>query len=69
MVNLQDILRKSAEVKPQLPAPLQPDDEVEKLAGALEAYAEEDTLIDKLAELAVLVDHLEGKYDGKQRTT
>jgi hypothetical protein len=68
MVNLQELLRKSVEVKPQ-PSVQTPNDEVEKLAEALEAYAEEDTLLDKLAELAVLVDHLEGKFDGKQRTT
>jgi hypothetical protein len=61
MIKLQEILRKSAEIKPQ-PITSTPDDDVEKLAEALEAYAEEDTLMDKLAELAVLVDHLEGKY-------
>jgi hypothetical protein len=67
MINLQEIIRKSDEVNSQSPAQAQ-NDEVEKLASALEAYAEEDTLMDKLAELAVLVDHLEGKY-GKQRTS
>jgi hypothetical protein len=60
-INLQELIRKSAEVTPQ-PLPQSPDDEVEKLAEALEAYAESDTLIDKLAELAVLTDFLEGKY-------
>lgn len=66
MINLQELIRKSAEVKPQ-PSVVSVDDEVEKLAEALEKYAEEDTLIDKLAELAVLTDYLEGKY-GKQGT-
>jgi hypothetical protein len=65
MINLQELIRKSAEAKPRA-TPQSPDDEVEKLAEALEAYAEEDTLLDKLAELAVLTDFLEGKY-GKQR--
>jgi hypothetical protein len=60
MINLQELIRKQAEVSPQ-PIAVTPNDEVEKLAEALEAYAEEDTLLDKLAELAVLVDHLEGK--------
>jgi hypothetical protein len=68
MIKLQEILHKSAEIKPQ-PITSTPDDDVEKLAEALEAYAEEDTLMDKLAELAVLVDHLEGKYDGRQGTS
>lgn len=66
MINLQEIINKSDNVpQPQTQAPI--NDEVEKLASALETYAEEDTLIDELAKLAVLVDHLEGKY-GKQRT-
>ena len=57
MINLQEIISKSDEVISQPSAQAQNDD-VEKLASALEAYAEEDTLMDKLAELAVLVDQL-----------
>ena len=68
MIDLQQIIRKSAEAKPQHLAST-PDEDVEKLAEALEAFAEEDTLLDKLAELAVVADYLEGKYNGRQTTT
>jgi len=60
MIKLEQLITKSANIPP--PAPVQTDDEVEKIAEALEIYAEEDTLLSKLAELAVLTDFLEGKY-------
>ena len=38
------------------------DDEVEKLAEYLDAFAEEDTLLDDLAKAAVVADMLEKRY-------
>jgi len=38
------------------------DEEVEKLAEYLEAFAEEDTLLDDLAKAAVIADMLEKRY-------
>jgi len=64
MLSLQDLIHKSQEKQPEakISQLTITDDEVEKTAAALEEYAAEDTLIDKLAELAVVSDYLEGKY-------
>lgn len=54
MINLEEILRKSAEVKPST-LPQSPDDDVEKFAEDLQVYVDKDnsTTLSKLAELAV----------------
>lgn len=42
------------------------DNNIEKLATYLEAFAAEDTMMDQLAKLAVVADLLEAKH-GKER--
>ncbi len=63
MIKLQELITGQNTNRPTAQTPTEsPDEEVEKLAQALEQFAEEDTLLTKLAELAVLTDFLEGKY-------
>lgn len=62
-MKLDEIINASVQSMPE-PSPVQKadvNDEVEKLAGYLEAFAEEDTLLDDLAKVAVLADILEAR--------
>jgi hypothetical protein len=42
--------------------------EVEKVASLLEVFAEEDTMSDQLAKLAVVTDYLRSQQNGKTST-
>ena len=52
MINLEELIRKTAEVKPST-LPQSSDDEVEKFAEDLQAYVVGDNSLSKLAESAV----------------
>jgi predicted house-cleaning noncanonical NTP pyrophosphatase (MazG superfamily) len=54
-MKLDDIINSHKKPEPQIPASREViDEEVEKLAEYLEAFAKEDTLLDELAKVAVL---------------
>lgn len=64
-MKLDDILNAPLKPEPE-PEPVEKkaaiDEEVEKLAEYLEAFAEEDTLLDDLARAAIVADMLEKRY-------
>lgn len=62
-MKLDEIINASVQSTPEQPVVHKADvnDEVEKLAESLEALAEEDTLLDDLAKVAVLADLLEAR--------
>jgi hypothetical protein len=69
--SLSEMLKK-ADVEPThgsiLVSNPKQDEEIEKMASMLEAYAEEDTIVDELAKLAVVADILE-RTNGKKGST
>lgn len=68
-MTLSEYLKKAEVETISSPSPAPPvDGEIEKLAELLEAYAEEDTLVDELAKLAVVADFLE-RTNGQKRIT
>jgi len=61
-MKLDDILNTPKVQPPVVDVQKAVDDEVEKLAEYLDAFAEEDTLLDDLAKAAVVADMLEKRY-------
>lgn len=61
-MKLDDILNTPKAQPPVVDVQRAVDDEVEKLAEYLDAFAEEDTLLDDLAKAAVVADMLEKRY-------
>lgn len=67
-MNLSELLKEASRpevVKTAASDKAVKSEEVEKLASVLEAFAEEDTLLDDLARAAVIADMLEKNHGQK----
>lgn len=64
-MKLDDIIKSQPSPEVQVQSDSDKEQEVEKLAGVLEALAEEDTLLDDLARAAVAMEVMERHYGQK----